>query len=182
MKLTKRILNISLILLMIILFHINISKAATVKITTETLNLRKEATTESNIVALISEGEECEVLGEEGDWYKVQYGEYTGYISKEYAELQSDDVETTNEVNNEVDEEVDNETTVTSTSQTGEGEINGQTVLRITPLINSSTLENLKSGDKITVINQINGWSYIYTDEAARMGKIKLCDFTKCRR
>ena len=51
--------------------------------------------------------------------------------------------------------------------QTGEGKINGNTQLRITPLINSSIIENLKSGANVTVINQINGWSYIYTDESA---------------
>ena len=189
MNLIKRILIISLISLMIILFQINISNAATVGITTETLNLRKEPSTESDIVALISEGEECELLEEEGDWYRVQYGDYTGYISKEYAQLQSDytdnsegNTNTTNTVeknnsvndveNNEIEtntvaEEPTNTETTTISTETGEGTITDDTILRITPLINSSVIENIKSGAKVTVISQINGWAYIYTDEAA---------------
>ena len=196
MNLIKKIIVATSILLMIIFFQINISKAATVEITTETLNLRKEASTDSDIVALISEGDECEVLADEGDWYRVQYGEYTGYISKEYTKQTSDsslgstnddnttegsDTTSTEPTSNDNDTSADNNTTTsdneaadetdTNTSdsnvQTGEGKINGNTQLRITPLINSSIIENLKSGANVTVINQINGWSYIYTDESA---------------
>ena len=86
----KKILYVCMLTIAVIFTYVHISKGATVEITTETLNLRAEPSTDSNIVALISIGEECEVLGEEGDWYEVQYGEYTGYISKEYAELVGD--------------------------------------------------------------------------------------------
>ena len=83
----KKILYVLMITIAMIFIYTNIAKATTVEITTETLYLRAEATTESDIVDLISIGEECEVLGEEGDWYQVKYGEHTGYISKEYAEV-----------------------------------------------------------------------------------------------
>ena len=98
----KKILYVLMITIAMIFIYMNIAKATTVEITTETLNLRKEATTESDIVALISIGDECEVLGEEGDWYKVKYGEYTGYISKEYAKVVGGDSEDSNtsETNN----------------------------------------------------------------------------------
>lgn len=195
MNLIKKIFVTTSILLMIIFFQINISKAATVEITTETLNLRKEASTDSDIVALISEGDECEVLEDEGDWYKVKYGEYTGYISKEYtkstsdsssdnsdstsnddttdssdttsAEPASDDNDTSVNNNTTASDDENNTSTSNNNAQTGEGKISGNTQLRITPLINSSVIENLKSGANVTVINQINGWSYIYTDESA---------------
>ena len=96
MNLVKKILCLIIIMIIVISFKTSIVKAKTVEITTETLNLRKEASTDSNIVALISVGDECEVLGEEGDWYKVQYKEYTGYISKEYTKVVDSDEETTN--------------------------------------------------------------------------------------
>ena len=99
MNLVKKILAIIVILILILLVYINISKAATVEITTETLNLRKEPSTEADIVAQISIGDECELLGEEGDWYQVQYGEYTGYISKEYAKVVGGEDNTGNENN-----------------------------------------------------------------------------------
>ena len=83
----KKILYVLMITIAMIFIYTNIAKATTVEITTETLYLRAEATTESDIVDLISIGEECELLGEEGDWYQVKYGEHTGYISKEYAKV-----------------------------------------------------------------------------------------------
>ena len=83
----KKILHVLMITIAFMFIYTTITKATTVEITTETLNLRKEASTDSDIVALISIGDECEVLGEEWDWYKVQYGEYKGYISKEYAKV-----------------------------------------------------------------------------------------------
>lgn len=160
----------------------SIVKADTVKITTETLNLREEPSTDSDIVALISIGEECELISEEGDWYEVKYGEYTGYISKEYAEKTGTTTEntpetnttennsdnntnenTTTENNNSTDNE-NNQVTATSNSSTIlKGRITEGTGIRIVPLISSSILENIKVGTEVTVIEQINNWVYIQT-------------------
>ena len=54
-------------------------------VATETLRLRKEATTESGIHTLLSEGVKVTVVDEslEG-WYKVTYKSYTGYVSADY--------------------------------------------------------------------------------------------------
>ena len=129
-KLNKMFFTLLSILAFVILFT-NIAKADTVRVTTETLNLREKPSTDSNIVALISIGEECEVISEEGDWYEVKYGDYTGYISKEYAELvgktnsdnsdndgksnsQSDDKNTNTDANNQ--NSVDSENTVSDNS------------------------------------------------------------------
>src|SRR5699024_4875113 len=88
----------------------------TVKITTETLNLREEPSTDSDIVALISIGEECELISEEGDWYEVKYGEYTGYISKEYAEKTGTTTENTPETNT-TENNSDNNTNENTTTE-----------------------------------------------------------------
>ena len=87
MKLAIKFLLATLFSFVIFLIDINVVKSVDVEITTETLNLRKEPSTESDIVAQISIGEECELLEEEEEWYKVKYGEYTGYISKEYSRV-----------------------------------------------------------------------------------------------
>ena len=84
MNLLKRILYVLIISIILILVNITIVNAKNVEITTETLNLRKEASTESNIVAQISIGDECEVIGEDGDWYKVYVTDGTGYMMKQY--------------------------------------------------------------------------------------------------
>ena len=72
---------------------------------------KAEASTDSDIVAQISIGDECELLEEEGDWYRVKYGEYTGYISKEYANVVGqEDTSDTSDSNNDNGNNV-NETT-----------------------------------------------------------------------
>lgn len=40
-------------------------------VNTETARMRAEASTTSNIVALVSQDEKVEILDESGDWYKV---------------------------------------------------------------------------------------------------------------
>lgn len=55
------------------------------KVTTDTLNVRAEDSTESDIVALSGEGEALSVVGEEEDWIKVAVSEdVVGYVSSEY--------------------------------------------------------------------------------------------------
>ena len=215
MNLVKKIIAIIVILILILLVHTTISKAATVEITTETLNLRKEPSTEADIVAQISIGDECELLGEEEDWYQVQYGDYTGYISKEYAKVvdEGDNIATGNNGsdNNEATGNKNNTTEVNTSnnenntqSNSNSGEANSETntlnndnanepdsedttnqsdnsetaknvtskttakvSIRITPLINSSIIDTLAKKTEVLVINQINGWAYIQTDEVS---------------
>ena len=57
---------------------------------TETLRLRKQATTESGIHTLLSEGAKVTVVDESIDgWYKVTYKTYTGYVSAEYVSVET---------------------------------------------------------------------------------------------
>lgn len=57
--------------------------ASTGKTTNETTRLRKEPSTDSDIVALISQDTEVEIISEEEEWYKVTYSNYTGYLRKD---------------------------------------------------------------------------------------------------
>ena len=185
----KKVLSIIIITILQILVFTTIVRAKTVEITTETLNMRKEPSTESDIVALMSVGDECEVLSDEGDWYKVKYGEYTGYISKEYTKTvgeedngDEEDKEPQNEVSentvsqNTIDEENEEDTTSEEQTNTVISETNDQneqdsvvilkadTDGRITPLINGRIIEKLKKGTEVTIINELNSWVYIQTD------------------
>lgn len=85
-NITKTIFTILLSLVILLLISV-ISSAASVKITADVINIRKDASTDSDVVATLSKDVECEYLGEEGNWYKVKYQKYTGYVSKEYSEL-----------------------------------------------------------------------------------------------
>lgn len=58
------------------------------KVTTDTLNVRAEDSTDSDIVALSGEGEALSVVDEEGEWVKVAVSEdVIGYVSSEYVYL-----------------------------------------------------------------------------------------------
>ena len=60
----------------------------TAKITTNSLRLRKEASTESGIYTLLGKGQKVTVLNDETEgWLYIQYKSYKGYISAEYAEV-----------------------------------------------------------------------------------------------
>lgn len=79
----------TVILILITLFTVSTyTNATTVKITGEVVNIRKEASANSSVVARLSENVECEYIGEKGNWYQIKYKNYTGYVSKDYAKLQ----------------------------------------------------------------------------------------------
>ena len=46
--------------------------------------LRKEASKESKALHTLYAGEEIELISTTGEWYKVRYGKYTGYVMKKY--------------------------------------------------------------------------------------------------
>ena len=63
----------------------NVKKVA--KIQTETLRVRKKASTDSKIVTLVSEDDKLKVKKQTDDWAKVKVDGQTGYVSKDYAKV-----------------------------------------------------------------------------------------------
>lgn len=61
--------------------------AADGKVTADSLNLRKEASTKSKTLQTLDKGDKLNVLSESGSWYKVSYGKYTGYVMKKYVKV-----------------------------------------------------------------------------------------------
>lgn len=118
----KRIIYFFILLTAVLFINIDIVRGATIEITTETLNLRSKASTDSNIVAQISIGDECELLEEEGEWYKVKYGEYTGYISKEYAKVVGEESDKENSNSNETNTENNTDTNEEKTNSISDNE------------------------------------------------------------
>lgn len=54
------------------------------EVTADSLILRQKADTESKALQTLSGGDSLEILSSTGDWYKVSYGRYTGYVMKKY--------------------------------------------------------------------------------------------------
>ena len=63
----------------------NVKKVA--KVQTETLRVRKNASTDSKIVTLVSEDDKLKVKKQTNDWAKVKVDGQTGYVSKDYAKV-----------------------------------------------------------------------------------------------
>ncbi len=59
-------------------------QVGTVRITSGALNIRRGPSLSSPIIARAYNGEKVQVLGEDGEWYKVNYGGRQGYAAKRY--------------------------------------------------------------------------------------------------
>ncbi len=64
------------------------------------VNLRANATMNSNILAKLSNNTKINVLGKQGQWYKVNYNGTVGYIYQEYIGLSSTDLSSNKNINN----------------------------------------------------------------------------------
>lgn len=64
----------------------NQSSNTTLTITGNTVNVRSGPSTDDEIIASVKKGDKVTRLGTEGDWYRIQTGNITGYISAAYAQ------------------------------------------------------------------------------------------------
>lgn len=74
-----------------------VSRAAQVGVVTvnSTLNVRSGPGTTYDIIGSIAKGTTVTILAEENGWYKINYGQKEGYVSKDYIKLQEGDSGTT---------------------------------------------------------------------------------------
>ena len=186
----KSIFVMAIISLASLLF-INISLAAnTGTINVDVANLRETADAESKILEQISLNQEVEILGEEGDWYRITHNQITGYVNKELVTVNSnpEPTEDNNQLNensttenNQVNENTTEESNTTSTENTndielGEYKIAENTKLKLIPSINATDVIELKADETVQVTEIINGWACVETQTAKgwlRKEKIK---------
>ena len=180
---SKKEIIVGIILAVLIILVSNKSMATTATVNTDTLKLRKEASTDSDVLSLLNLGEKLEVIEKAGDWYKVKVNNKTGYVSKDYIkvseEVSNNNVEEENvdNINQTTNTQTPTETTVIEEEQ--QEETNNQntsyinkelkiikdTNCYILPLINSNILTNLKKDSKVTIKSEVNGWIYVETEE-----------------
>lgn len=185
----KRILIIALFVLMIIIFPKDIFAATTGIVDTETVRMRKEATTESDIVTLLSQDFKVEIIEKEGNWYKVKYKEYTGYVSAEYIKVDnevSENVEEKKEEKIETQTETETEKTTEETSVVNTPEkkslnvntkynLSKKAKLYYLPLIYSRELNTIEENEEAFIIQIVNNWAYVKIDK--EFGWIRLDSF-----
>lgn len=92
--------------------YINVSTSA---------NVRENASTSANVITTLTRNTEVTIAGEEGDFYKIEYKNYNGYISKSLVSDKT--VEITSRSATERQENTESNTVSTSNSGTGENVI-----------------------------------------------------------
>ena len=169
--------KIGLIILAFIILTISTKVYATNgKANQETVRMRKEASTESSVVTLISLDEEVEVLSEEGEWYKIKYKTYTGYVRKDMLNVdgKTETAQNTNSENITSSEEIKDKIEIGYI-----GTIASKLDLKLVPSITSSNINTIEENSKITIKDIINKWSYVETDNKSGWvltSKIKIAE------
>lgn len=138
-----------------LLTSINACFAATGKVNVEAVRIRAEANTESAVLDVAYENDNVEIIGETGDWYKVNFNGNTGYASKEY--ITNEDDQTSSD---EMDSNVSNTNTTsdeTNTTNTVENETQD----------NTSSATNNEANTEVEGSNEIS--SEDLTDKTVRI-------------
>lgn len=91
--------------------------------------VRKEPSTSAEIVTTLIRNTDVTVVGESGDWYKVTYKDYSGYIYKELLSDKKTEETNRSSANRESATTVSSVTTQTTTESTAEETSKGQEIV-----------------------------------------------------
>ena len=86
----KLILAVLLVALLLTSSIAMAASASSCRVTADRLYLRAEATSDSEALLSLREGTVLQITGKSGQWYKVSYGNYNGYVYSTYVELIED--------------------------------------------------------------------------------------------
>lgn len=168
---------ITLAVILFILTNIKYSLGVTGKITAETIRIRAEATTDSKIIEIGNAGEKVDILGLEGDWYKVSFKDKTGYIYKDY--LTPDGEVTTSDKSNENTSDTTQSPEASTTPETSVAPsetptqttndkamelgnvVNKETSAYLLPNFTSTKIEKVNKDQEIKLITTMANWAKI---------------------
>ena len=130
----SKLKKISIITILLWIFLLSASYAATATINVSAARLREEANTTSNILTNIYKGEKVEILEKNGEWYKVKYGSNVGYLQNNLIKEDS----TENSQNN-----TDSTNNPVETSEDSlKVKVNSDVKVRFVPNLTSSAIMN----------------------------------------
>jgi len=120
------------------------------KVTASTLNVRSGAGTKNKRVGYVYKGNRVKILGTSGEWYKISYGNLTGYVHSAYIQLEKSSSGSSKPAA---------ETPSTATKQ---GIVTASSlIVRSGRGTSYSRLGSLKRNTKITILETKNGWHKI---------------------
>lgn len=172
MKLLKKILAITFIIALVCIIKTTCF-ATTAIVNTDTLKLRKEASTDCEVLELLSQNQELEVIEQSGDWYKVKHNQIAGYVHKDYIKVKEETVENENTVENTITTNQEEPIEPQNENNNNENTIPVNTSVKviedikvyILPLINSSEISSITKDSEVTIISRTNGWYYIQSKD-----------------
>lgn len=152
--------------------------ATTGTVTAQTVRVRKAASTDSEILKRAYQDQKIEIIGEEGEWYKVSYDGIEGYISKNYlkvneenapAEPTTSTVPTQTAEPSQTTEPAQSEAPTQSEEPAVEPEkttslgdtTNKETKAYVTPTFNGADLFKIESNQKVEVVATLANWSKV---------------------
>ncbi len=176
----KKVISMILILVTILVSSTYVL-GATGKVTADTLNIRESASQSSKVIARIAKDQEVEILEDNGEWLKVKYRTYTGFVSSKFitknAETPKEETpatteNTVTETETKTEEKVEEKAQVVEENKTQNTEYisNRNTKLKENvkvyslPTLSSYTIGELNSGTELLVINSAGQWAYVQTD------------------
>ena len=113
------------------------------------LNIRQEASTDSEVIGILTNHNACELLEDAGEWYKVTSGKVTGYVSKQY-------LVTGDEAESIAEQEIKTVATV-----------NTETLnVRAEKSTDAAVLSQVGNSEAFTVNSVADGWVEISVDDS----------------
>lgn len=113
------------------------------------LNIRQEASTDSEVIGILTNHNACELLEDAGEWYKVTSGKVTGYVNKQY-------LVTGDEAESIAEQEIKTVATV-----------NTETLnVRAEKSTDSAVLSQVGNSEAFTVNSVADGWVEISVDDS----------------
>jgi len=148
----KNVKKVVLIIIVVLCVLINSVFANTGTVNIEAARVRKEATTNSEILTVIYEDDVVEIIDETEEWYKIKYENYTGFVKKEFLKVAKTDTTNTNtntntDVNTNTNADADADTNTNTDADTNTN-IDTDTDTDINTNTNTDTNTN-NTGDQI---------------------------------
>ena len=144
--------KISIITIILYMLFITSSFANTATVDVNSARLRENASTTSNVLTNIYKGEKVEILEKNGEWYKVKYGNNTGYLKNTL--IKEDVISSEEKTNEESKEKVED----TQTQESNKVVFKENTVIRYQPNMMSNAIISVEIGKELTKELELGKW------------------------
>ena len=120
------------------------ASADSVTVTADRLNMRKEADASSKSIAVVEKEDALSFVSENGDWYQVKSGGKTGFVMKEYVELDKTQLAADVEANTE--------------AMTGSGRTTDRVNMRKMPMTGTDIVKVIPKNGSVEIVGQCGEW------------------------